>query len=189
MYGIVSLGASAPTFDDEDVKRQIAADASLSSKLAAVGGIFRNALKPEPEFKYAKAASASSSWDSPCISVANLADESAAHQTATSDSMPKKERRRRRRARGRLRVSPATILNRLLRASVRPGTWIYVSDTVGRLYVGIKASGSFQHGKFSQYKRTQQYYFIVRATSSTISVENKSAYLCWREPCLLSAVL
>ncbi|KAI7250996.1 hypothetical protein KC343_g8640 [Hortaea werneckii] len=47
-----------------------------------------------------------------------------------------------------LRVSPATILNRLLRATIRPGTWIYVVDTLGRLYVGIKTSGTFQHASF-----------------------------------------
>ena len=46
------------------------------------------------------------------------------------------------------RASPATILSHLLRKSVRPGTWIYVVDTVGRLYVGIKASGAFQHASF-----------------------------------------
>ncbi|KXL41665.1 MAG: hypothetical protein FE78DRAFT_116670, partial [Acidomyces sp. 'richmondensis'] len=45
-------------------------------------------------------------------------------------------------------VSPATILNHLLRASIKPGTWIYVADTVGRLYVGIKSSGAFQHASF-----------------------------------------
>ena len=48
----------------------------------------------------------------------------------------------------RLKVSPATILNKLLRATVKPGTWIYVADTVGRLYVGIKSSGAFQHASF-----------------------------------------
>jgi hypothetical protein len=45
-------------------------------------------------------------------------------------------------------VSPATILQHLLRATVRPGTWIYVADTLGRLYVGIKSSGAFQHASF-----------------------------------------
>jgi len=45
-------------------------------------------------------------------------------------------------------VSPATILNHLLRASIKPGTWIYVADTVGRLYIGIKSSGAFQHASF-----------------------------------------
>ena len=47
-----------------------------------------------------------------------------------------------------VRVSPATILNHLLRASVKPGTWIYVVDTLGKLYIGIKTSGAFQHASF-----------------------------------------
>ena len=48
----------------------------------------------------------------------------------------------------RIHVSPATLLNHLLRSSVKPGTWIYVTDTLNRLYVGIKSSGSFQHASF-----------------------------------------
>ncbi|KAK5172043.1 uncharacterized protein LTR77_003680 [Saxophila tyrrhenica] len=51
-------------------------------------------------------------------------------------------------ARRRHHASPATILNHLLRATVRPGTWIYVADSRGRLYVGIKSSGAFQHASF-----------------------------------------
>jgi len=51
------------------------------------------------------------------------------------------------RSRG-IRVSPATLLNHLLRSSVKPGTWIYVTDTLNRLYVGIKSSGAFQHASF-----------------------------------------
>ncbi|KAI7154823.1 hypothetical protein KC349_g7436 [Hortaea werneckii] len=47
-----------------------------------------------------------------------------------------------------LRVSPATLLNNLLRASVKPGTWIYVVDTLSNLYIGIKTSGAFQHASF-----------------------------------------
>ncbi|KAK4555134.1 hypothetical protein LTR86_007900 [Recurvomyces mirabilis] len=65
-------------------------------------------------------------------------DVGTAHQTATRGESH----------RGHFRVTPATILNHLLRASVRPGTWIYVADTVGRLYVGIKSSGAFQHASF-----------------------------------------
>ncbi|KAF2972169.1 hypothetical protein GQX73_g1401 [Xylaria multiplex] len=45
-------------------------------------------------------------------------------------------------------VSAATIFNRLLRKSVRKNTWIFVADTSFRLYVGIKASGAFQHSSF-----------------------------------------
>ena len=45
-----------------------------------------------------------------------------------------------------LRVSPATVLNHLLRASNKP-IYIYVCNTV-HLYVGIRSSGSFQHASF-----------------------------------------
>ena len=64
-------------------------------------------------------------------------------------------------------VSAATILNHLLRGSVKPNSWIFVSappygrhgskppvdnrqvaDTSFRLYVGIKQSGAFQHSSF-----------------------------------------
>lgn len=47
-------------------------------------------------------------------------------------------------------VSAATIFDKLLRKSVRKNTWIFVADTSFRLYVGIKASGSFQHSSFLQ---------------------------------------
>ncbi|KAK3627990.1 hypothetical protein LTR56_007915 [Elasticomyces elasticus] len=60
---------------------------------------------------------------------------------------PQQAKKHRKFGRG-FRVSPATILNQLLRAAVKPGTWIYVADTVGRLYVGIKSSGQFQHASF-----------------------------------------
>jgi hypothetical protein len=46
------------------------------------------------------------------------------------------------------RISPAVILNRLLRKTVRKNTWIFVADTSFRLYVGIKQSGAFQHSSF-----------------------------------------
>lgn len=45
-------------------------------------------------------------------------------------------------------VSAATILNHLLRGSVKPNTWIFVADTSFRLYIGIKQSGAFQHSSF-----------------------------------------
>jgi hypothetical protein len=48
----------------------------------------------------------------------------------------------------RIHVSPATLLSHLLRSSVKPGTWIYVTDTLNRLYIGIKSSGAFQHASF-----------------------------------------
>jgi hypothetical protein len=61
-------------------------------------------------------------------------------------------------------VSAATVLNHLLRSSVKPNSWIFVSssllyvgrqaddrqvaDTSFRLYIGIKQSGAFQHSSF-----------------------------------------
>ena len=45
-------------------------------------------------------------------------------------------------------VSAATIFNKLLRSSVQKNTWIFVTDTSFRLYVGIKQSGVFQHSSF-----------------------------------------
>ncbi|KAL5470074.1 hypothetical protein PMIN07_002072 [Paraphaeosphaeria minitans] len=45
-------------------------------------------------------------------------------------------------------VSAATVLNHLLRGSVKPNSWIFVADTQFRLYVGIKQSGAFQHSSF-----------------------------------------
>lgn len=45
-------------------------------------------------------------------------------------------------------VSAATIMNKLLRGSVKKNTWIFVADTSFRLYVGIKQSGAFQHSSF-----------------------------------------
>lgn len=49
--------------------------------------------------------------------------------------------------------SASTIWNKMLRKSVRDGTWIFVADTSFRLYVGIKASGAFQHSSFLQGSR------------------------------------
>ncbi|KAL2131563.1 hypothetical protein VTI74DRAFT_4887 [Chaetomium olivicolor] len=49
--------------------------------------------------------------------------------------------------------SATTILNKLLRKSVRKNTWIFVADTSFRLYVGIKNSGAFQHSSFLQGSR------------------------------------
>lgn len=47
-------------------------------------------------------------------------------------------------------ISPTTIIDKLLRKTVRSNTWIFVADTSFRLYVGIKASGAFQHSSFLQ---------------------------------------
>ncbi|KAI3545696.1 IQ calmodulin-binding domain-containing protein [Colletotrichum abscissum] len=50
-------------------------------------------------------------------------------------------------------ISAATIFNKMLRKSVKKNTWIFVADTSFRLYVGIKASGAFQHSSFLQGSR------------------------------------
>ncbi|KAL9088720.1 MAG: hypothetical protein Q9165_006029 [Trypethelium subeluteriae] len=50
-------------------------------------------------------------------------------------------------------VSASTIMNHLLRKSVKPNSWIFVADTSFRLYVGIKQSGAFQHSSFLQGQR------------------------------------
>lgn len=47
-------------------------------------------------------------------------------------------------------LSTSTIINKLLRKSVRKNCWIFVADTNFRLYVGIKDSGAFQHSSFLQ---------------------------------------
>ncbi|KHJ36155.1 putative iq calmodulin-binding motif protein [Erysiphe necator] len=45
-------------------------------------------------------------------------------------------------------ISVATIIDRLLRGSVKKNTWIFVADTDFRIYVGMKQSGIFQHSSF-----------------------------------------
>lgn len=49
--------------------------------------------------------------------------------------------------------SASTVWNKVLRRSVKDGTWIFVADTSFRLYVGIKNSGAFQHSSFLQGSR------------------------------------
>lgn len=46
--------------------------------------------------------------------------------------------------------SATTTLNKLLRKTVKDGTWIFVADTNFRLYIGIKQAGAFQHSSFLQ---------------------------------------
>jgi hypothetical protein len=70
----------------------------------------------------------------------------------------------------RIHVSPATLLNHLLRSSVKPGTWIYVTDTLNRLYIGIKSSGAFQHASFLSGAR-------IRSAGSIGVQDGKLTYL------------
>ncbi|CAK4030644.1 Hypothetical predicted protein [Lecanosticta acicola] len=165
MHGIVPKGSSEPTFNDEDVKRQLSADAGFSSKLAAVSGMFRDAVQEHgDETTYRGDHDISSSSSSSSSSSASSPGESPPHQPATIDhntvtspqddssstaQIPSQnQKKKKKKKKKKIHASPATILNSLLRASVRPGTWIYVSDTLGRLYIGIKSSGAFQHASF-----------------------------------------
>ncbi|KAI7343431.1 hypothetical protein KC354_g15659, partial [Hortaea werneckii] len=74
----------------------------------------------------------------------DLLDPSNTSSPMTMTKQPKTKKKKKRH----LHVSPATLLNHLLRASVKPGTWIYVVDTLSNLYIGIKTSGAFQHASF-----------------------------------------
>ncbi|PPJ56142.1 hypothetical protein CBER1_02068 [Cercospora berteroae] len=158
MLGIVLKGTDVPAFDDEEVKRQLSADASLSGKLAAVSGVFRDAIKAGSESKHEDDTSSSAS--SSASETSEVVENPHAHLETPCDQT----RKERRQKKGKFRVSPAAVLNHLLRASVRPGTWIYVADTVGRLYVGIKSSGAFQHASFLSGARI--------SSAGTIGIEN-----------------
>ncbi|POS84701.1 hypothetical protein EPUL_005267 [Erysiphe pulchra] len=45
-------------------------------------------------------------------------------------------------------ISMATMIDWLLRGSVKKNTWIFVADTNFRIYIGMKQSGIFQHSSF-----------------------------------------
>jgi hypothetical protein len=99
-------------------------------------------------------------------------DEKSSSSTASSSTKPDnkqpppgKPKRSRR-----IHVSPATLLTHLLRSSVKPGTWIYVTDTLDRLYVGIKSSGSFQHASFLSGSR-------IRSAGSISIEQGRLTYL------------
>ena len=101
----------------------------------------------------------------------NSSDDEESSSTASSstktDSNPVPDKPKRSR---KTHVSPATLLNHLLRSSVKPGTWIYVTDTLNRLYVGIKSSGSFQHASFLSGAR-------IRSAGSISIEEGRLTYL------------
>lgn len=156
MHGIVPKGSTEPAFNDEDVKRQLSADAGFSSKLATVSGMFRDAVKEHEDEANFRAGDDSSSTSS--SSSSSNSDQHPGRQIKATDhplgtsashlDTKAETQKNTKKKKKKIHVSPATILNSLLRASVRPGTWIYVSDTLGRLYVGIKSSGAFQHASF-----------------------------------------
>lgn len=123
MVGIIPRGESAiPSFGDERTQRE--QDESRR--------LIRRAVRNR---------SGSSPWPS------DVSDDSNS-DTSDTGSSPDLKSKAKKKARRRIRVTPAAILNQLLRASVKPGTWIYVMDTAGRLYAGIKSSGAFQHASF-----------------------------------------
>jgi hypothetical protein len=125
MDGIVTKDdEGVVAFNDETVSKQLSEGRRLARQLARV---------TSRERRQSSSSSIASSYDG-----SDSLDE------VTADKPTTKTKRRMKR----LKVSPATILNKLLRAAVKPGTWIYVADTVGRLYVGIKSSGAFQHASF-----------------------------------------
>jgi hypothetical protein len=106
--------------------------------------------------------SSSSDGDEESNSSSNSSSTKIDHKPPTNDKKPKHSRR--------IHVSPATLLNHLLRSSVKPGTWIYVTDTLNRLYVGIKSSGSFQHASFLSGAR-------IRSAGSISIEEGRLTYL------------
>ena len=125
MHGIVpkeSEGCSV--FNDEEVVRQLS-DSRRFARQIARARVHQEELS---------GCSSESSCDEKDILVRGT------EQTIDSQKVKKTKKH--------FHVSPATVLNHLLRASIKPGTWIYVADTVGRLYVGIKSSGAFQHTSF-----------------------------------------
>ena len=126
MSGIVTKGDDeAVEFNDEEVTKQLSDGRRLARHLARVRSGERR-----------------SSSSSNSIMSSYFGSDSEDERPASKASKKTQKKLKS------LKVSPATVLNKLLRATVKPGTWIYVADTVGRLYVGIKSSGAFQHASF-----------------------------------------
>ena len=125
MHGIVPKGSAKVVFEDDSVRRQLSDDLHFSQQIASDNNLF-----PDATFELDET---SDNVDS------DSNDIDPSH--SAGDAKIKSNLRH-------FHVSPGTILNSLLRASVKPGRWIYVADTVGRLYVGIKSPGTFQHTSF-----------------------------------------
>lgn len=123
MHGIVSKATPDQAFPDQEVQDELAVDRALADRMALAGH-----MRPDT----------SASDTSASSGLGNSDEEKAPARPVESNPSSKRH----------FHVSPATILNHLLRASVKPGTWIYVADTVGRLYISIKSSGAFQHASF-----------------------------------------
>lgn len=127
MGGIVPRSDdSAVSFANEEVRQQVSADRHLLDPTLPTSGTAQKQ-------RTISSGTSESSSDEP----SGLSVGPGSHQA------PQRKKQHKR-----IVASPATILNKLLRATVKPGTWIYVADTVGRLYIGIKDSGAFQHTSF-----------------------------------------
>lgn len=126
IHGIVPKDSNEPAFSNQAIQEKLAQNRRLSPEMSRSGDVGHG--------KFADVSNEDNS-----ASGSGSLEERLAHQQATKDKTQHKHV---------FYVSPATIPNYLLRASVKPGTWIYVADTVGRLYVGIKSSGAFQHASF-----------------------------------------
>lgn len=128
VHGIVTKDAPDPAYSQDANKERYRDETRLTHRIAAA----RDLISKVADAQSASDSDDKSDWDSECME-------------SHLDAQPITKERRVRRC---FHVSPATILNHLMRATVKPGTWIYVADTVGRLYVGIKSSGAFQHNSF-----------------------------------------
>ena len=127
MNGIVTKEDDrSPSFNDDEVTKQMSESRRFARHLARA---------------HSHGSGSPRSSDS---SIASSYVDSDSEIDASTPQSPTKKRKHK----PSLKVSPATVLNKLLRSTVKPGTWIYVCDTAGRLYVGIKASGAFQHASF-----------------------------------------
>jgi len=125
MAGVVPIEVTnAPDFNDDEIAQQRSEDRRLFNELLQT--------RSDDTETMPKASKDSSS------DTASLSPTASDNQMARGATKPSMKHL----------VSPSTMLNHLLRASVKPGTWIYCTDTVGRLYIGIKSSGAFQHASF-----------------------------------------
>jgi hypothetical protein len=75
-------------------------------------------------------------------------------------------------------LSVPSIVNRLMRRTVRKNTWIFVADTSFRLYVGIKESGAFQHSSFLQGSRISAAGLVRISDGQLRSLSPLSGHYC-----------
>nr|POE60621.1 iq domain-containing protein iqm2 [Quercus suber] len=135
MSGIIPKDADGVMFSDESVQQELSRQRRFARKLARL-----SIPKPVDPTRFSSSTESSpDSSDSDSDSDADSPTFLAASTSPPSVTDTPQHK---------FHLTPTAVLNHLLRASIRPGTWIYVADTLGRLYVGIKASGSFQHASF-----------------------------------------